>query len=562
MERLREIGGLRKCEFFVPHYQRGYRWGEREVRELLEDVWDFAREGAEDSHKGLFYCLQPVVVKKDSDGQKYLLIDGQQRLTTIFLIMKFLKNEDFFEIKYETRPESAGFLREIESKTEGKNIDFWHFLKAHETIQKFFRDDRIDRARFERTLLEHCKVLWYELDENESDEDVFIRLNMGKIPLKEAENIKAMFLSKQNGLDENELKDMAEFWYESEIEARENRDFRYCVLSKVDENDIENKSLSDDILRIEAYLKAIVPHKNEKRYLLDYFYKHYKDNTLNDEYERLKTAVNALSSFASGKGSGKIAREIFHYLGFLTLSGENLSAIYRELEICKDKELFCEKLLQMIKNKTARIKKLEDLGYKKEDKQTLQNILLLFNLEYLIRDENSNDYFKFNRFVLEKWNLEHIYAQNSQSIKAAINAKNNGEIITWLNETKRYIEDENLKDEITNCISQGNFYDELFEKIDEEFKNNGEMHKLSNLTLLDMESNAKIGNKIFSQKAVEIQNLAQQDRLIPIATKKVFEKAFSKGGRNLNRDVFDAKDQKDYLGAINEHLKKYTKATR
>ncbi|RAX52463.1 hypothetical protein CCY99_07395 [Helicobacter sp. 16-1353] len=106
LKSLRELEGEK---FYVRSYQRGYRWGDREVGDLLQDIWDFALYN-QNSHKDStktsqdFYCLQPIVVNKKE--QHYNVIDGQQRLTTIFLIIKFLKNNDFFEISYETRKDS------------------------------------------------------------------------------------------------------------------------------------------------------------------------------------------------------------------------------------------------------------------------------------------------------------------------------------------------------------------------------------------------------------------------------------------------------------------------
>lgn len=66
-----------KGTFFVPSYQRGFRWGEYEVLRLLNDVYSNGKKN---------YCLQPVVVRKKGDF--YELIDGQQRLTTLYLIYR------------------------------------------------------------------------------------------------------------------------------------------------------------------------------------------------------------------------------------------------------------------------------------------------------------------------------------------------------------------------------------------------------------------------------------------------------------------------------------------
>jgi len=68
-----EISG----SFFVPAYQRGYRWGRLEVRQLLDDVT---------ASEGKRYYLQPIVVKRMPDG-RLELIDGQQRLTTLHLML-------------------------------------------------------------------------------------------------------------------------------------------------------------------------------------------------------------------------------------------------------------------------------------------------------------------------------------------------------------------------------------------------------------------------------------------------------------------------------------------
>lgn len=363
MSQLRAIEDLKDKNFIVPSYQRGYRWGEREVQALLQDICDFAQM----QNQSDFYCLQPVVVKNDKE--KYRIIDGQQRLTTIFLIIKFLGNKDFFHISYETRPKSTDFLKNIKDKTqeETKNIDFYHFYKAYEAIQKFFNNTNINKESFLKILLNKCKVLWYEIAPKENENEVFIRLNIGKIPLEEAENIKALFLSKNDELDSDDLKYRAELWYESEIEARENRDFRYCVLNKIDEKeDIENKILKDDIQRIEAYLKSLVPPSDKKHYLFEYFYKCYKDGTLNKQWSELENAINTLSGFASGKGNNKIDREIFHYLGFLILSGENIYSLYEEWKKDTNKESFSQKLLEMIQDKISKIK-IEELRYEDDD---------------------------------------------------------------------------------------------------------------------------------------------------------------------------------------------------
>lgn len=116
--------------FHVASYQRGYRWGPEEVKRLLDDVYT---NGNQD------YCLQPIVVK--NNGNSYELIDGQQRLTTLYLIYKYMHNasggfldEPQFSITYETREKSQEFLTDIDMARKNENIDFWFICNAYETI--------------------------------------------------------------------------------------------------------------------------------------------------------------------------------------------------------------------------------------------------------------------------------------------------------------------------------------------------------------------------------------------------------------------------------------------
>ena len=73
-------------DFIIPHYQRGFRWEAQEVEELLDDLWNFEKT----SNKGEFYCLQPIVLQQKGENIFHVL-DGQQRLTTLYLIVTFLE---------------------------------------------------------------------------------------------------------------------------------------------------------------------------------------------------------------------------------------------------------------------------------------------------------------------------------------------------------------------------------------------------------------------------------------------------------------------------------------
>lgn len=71
--------------FWIPAYQRGYRWKPLQVTQLLEDVREFSRRRNPQPED--FYCLQPLVIKATALGQLEV-VDGQQRLTTLLLILR------------------------------------------------------------------------------------------------------------------------------------------------------------------------------------------------------------------------------------------------------------------------------------------------------------------------------------------------------------------------------------------------------------------------------------------------------------------------------------------
>ena len=135
----RNVGDI-KGKFKLPDYQRGYRWGALEINLMLDDLYESGNKS---------YCLQPIVVKKINDDY-YELIDGQQRLTTIFLIYKYFNYQlgrlyrPKFSLKYETRKKSEAFLEEIidEDKTNNQrldNIDFFYISNAYKCICDYFQ---------------------------------------------------------------------------------------------------------------------------------------------------------------------------------------------------------------------------------------------------------------------------------------------------------------------------------------------------------------------------------------------------------------------------------------
>ena len=218
----------RKYNFFIPDYQRGYRWGEKEVLTLLRDLREFC-----ENHESGFYCLQPITLKKmtqkeiiekkleqtiNEKKEWFEVVDGQQRLTTIYILMlcayelviPLMLRKPLYEIYYETRVKSADFLKNLNKQTEEsalENIDFNFIFKAYTCIKTWFCEqlrsggDERNPAIMVSDLLcggrqgPDVKVILYLADEHIRSETLFDNLNAGKILLSNSELIKALFLS-------------------------------------------------------------------------------------------------------------------------------------------------------------------------------------------------------------------------------------------------------------------------------------------------------------------------------------------------------------------------------
>ena len=198
------IGELKDYRFFVPSYQRGYRWTEHEVTALLDDIYEFSTEGNKS------YCIQPLAVKNRDDGS-FEVVDGQQRLTTIYIFMKIASQEirsatPPFELEYKTRSDSAVFLKSLSDdkdleKEKNKNIDFYHIASAYEKINHWL-DSQPDKSvaiqELNTKIRKNVFFIWYELPIDNDPIAIFTKVNLGKIPLTNSELIKALLLNKDN----------------------------------------------------------------------------------------------------------------------------------------------------------------------------------------------------------------------------------------------------------------------------------------------------------------------------------------------------------------------------
>ncbi len=210
--KIKPISSLLNYDFVIPNYQRGYRWDNEQVEALLNDLKDFV----ERADKGMFYCLQPVVVVKESKD-KYIVVDGQQRLTTIYLIMHLREMKKMYTLNLPGRDKQHKFIKDelfadVDDKTYINNIDNFYLRKAYDTIREWQskeeNEEDFDHFKYifskSDSRYGYVAVIWYDLSEDneslspemsrKSAMAAFRRLNFGKIPLNSAELVKALLL--------------------------------------------------------------------------------------------------------------------------------------------------------------------------------------------------------------------------------------------------------------------------------------------------------------------------------------------------------------------------------
>jgi len=557
---LKSINDILSDSFFVAHYQRGYRWNKQQVNDLLNDIWEFSQK---ERKKDEFYCLQPIVVKKVND--KWELIDGQQRLTTIYIILRYFNKVSFpepkpiFSINFKTRPDSESFLEELDENKKNNNIDFFHIFSAFEVIEKWFNSKKkkgqntIDYD-FYRILLNETKIIWYQVNDDSDSIEIFTRINIGKIPLTNAELIKALFLGSNNFGSDKEIINFKQLEIASEWDRIEyslqNEEFWYFI----------NKFDNNLPTRIEFIFDFMADNKNKNDdyFTFRYFNDQFKQGSSEKIWKKIKGYFMTFDEWFNN-------RELYHLVGYLITQGCKIQDIIDHSKN-KTKTEFKDYLNQEIKNQVKC--KIDDLDYDdNNDRTTIEKVLLLFNIESMIRNSKENSRFPFDKYKRDKWSLEHIHARNSKTLKTSEMRK------SWLLEIRGHLVDKDgMKNEKNELISLAQFIQSIdkltkqekidlkdFEDIQTEifngFGDEPNLHLISNLALLSGKDNSALNNSIFPVKRSKIVELDKEGSFIPICTRNVFLKYYTK---DVSQPYYwGKKDRNCYIKAIKTILVNY-----
>ena len=483
--------------FWIPAYQRGYRWTVRQVRDLLDDLDTFRtararyaeeavqRTRARDSggsalrvfapDPGDFYCLQPVVVSKRTldDGTEALeLIDGQQRLTTLHLLLRYLGAHDDevpppHTLRFETR--TPAFLEALDPKTRWNEPDSFHLHGAYAEIQRWFADPnngpglkrRRLREAIENVLLKdgdgNTRFIWYELpdftDLDRADRErvaAFIRLNDGKIRLTNAELIRALMLRADHfppELVKTEQLQLTHRW--DELERRLHHDpFWYFIAG----------APPTSATRIDWLFRAFLQQASVQEQL-----QHWNITVDDSEFGTFRAFHDAFrheAAAARGRGARSLLptrwwkdldtraerlqewfddRVHYHLIGWWITAHmqadrtkrTDSTALMVDLLSWSTKQphlAFEEALKTRIFNnlfpraakpgsreelQTFLTERLGALTYTSGGSAYLRRLLLLFNVATLLRNPTSRARFAFDLYIQQAWDIEHIHSVES-----------------------------------------------------------------------------------------------------------------------------------------------------
>ena len=416
--------------FKIPSYQRGYRWQTKQVKALIDDFKD-----RWEVEKGE-YLLQPIVVQKYENS--WLVVDGQQRLTTLKILLDVLVEKEILDHSVHIWEMSAADEAAVSEKLSLACKD-----NAREVIMR--TDSSV--LSLIGSHLADIKLIYYVLQEGDDEEAnlAFERLNAGKISLTDAELIRALYLTDDNAFGFEiaaeweqiciALNDDA-FWYmfnRKDVDHESRMDRIFKIVTGQEENDVRGSAFWE----IDNSIKSGKTKEYWWNRVLNLFW------MLRQCYADLK---------------------LYHYVGWISHSTsirfENVFRLYEA-----NRPRFCSNIQRYIlgsakdmvvdeKDKTIRtpferashlqlVTGKHDFRIEKEfrylyppaegdgfpvgfstagaidsdvntNRRDMIAFLLMFNLELLNQQGKNISRFPFQYFKKQTWNLEHVASHNPE----------------------------------------------------------------------------------------------------------------------------------------------------
>jgi hypothetical protein len=547
--------------FRVPRYQRGYRWGKLEVERLLNDIWE---NGDKD------YSLQPIVVKRDAEDV-WELVDGQQRLTTLYLIFIYMQRAGLknvgpqYSLTYDTRPKSRAYLQAPDPSLADDNIDFFHVHAAYACIQAWFEQKGPTSLKRQETaddifryLCKRVRVIWYEAPKGLDSTTLFTRLNVGRIPLTDAELFKALLLSRSRGGAgaTDRIHEMAAQWDTIE------RDLHHPDVWAFVADDDATASATRITLLLDTVAGGPRGRKRPRFYTFDVLRDKVEKATPKDVWNE----VVDLHALVLGWFEN---RDHYHKIGYLVAVGQAFSDLVA-LTAGRTKSVFEAALDERIRETLDLTPAgVTALSYERDThKNRCARLLLLMNVETVRRVAHSTERYSFRLHRLEDWSLEHIHAQHAEVLTKAEQWKE------WLRLHREALLDLPTVDEpqrgallgrvddvLARIVAGGEQQRQAFWDIARDvtaaFTSSDastaaashSVHSVTNLALLTSGANSALNNAVFEVKRRRIIDLDRKGAYVPVCTRQVFLKYYTDADAQQVH-FWSTQDREAYLKAI------------
>jgi hypothetical protein len=556
-------------EFYhIPAYQRGYKWASTDngaVAILLTDLWNSFQKASSTNRKEFY--LQYITVKPISiEGKKCLeVIDGQQRLTTLSIILSTLsaildcENIAANKLEYAIRTNflkehiynKDSFLKltshtwdkliEVDDSFNKQDIYYLHAaaVKCHDTFktEKFKKE----LSNLYNYIRENVILIVNSVEPHISSETIFKNLNSNKVPLTESELIKGLFITKVGRQQTGDSK--KHFQEITEIRTRIGR--QWDEISTWASDKKINSFYFNDTNGIYQLLKLTAIYIEDEGFNISgkfggkdqpLFNYYLEINDYTETYNKLVEVKNSLDNWF-------LEPEIYNLIGFNRFVKEsNLNTLDYLAKLLRlpSKSKLKEKL---IFDKASVLKDLvlTDLSFD-DSKYSIHKVLLAINVFV-----KGMEYVKFDFYSYKKneWTLEHIFPQTPEGKDKVLLDKDKIVIIDILGDT--------LSEEVENVLALEKREEHQKEIYYKALKIHPALNSLGNMCFLTRSGNASNGNMFFNEKRENIMKLIQRGDFVPKHTIDVFSKMF-KGADISNMTVWTITDINSNLSYISDSL--------
>jgi len=551
----------------IPEYQRGYKWNEANIVALLNDIEKFRQETG--NAEATFYCLQNITLVKNTNANCFHVVDGQQRLTTLLILLSFLQHETDStplllenKLQYSIRPETHEFITKQvltghiwEKETVPERKDQYYIREVARSIQAWFKENTAtDKGKFLEILLSRVKLIVNVVDDKE--EKIFSSLNGGKVNLDGADLLRAILMTRA-----------AKEKYHGTSATSEVREFRIRMGMELDlmnlwfgkTADYFKQFISDQTIgmaRINRFDFTTLPinllyllyyeyRRNEKESLNFSFFEYGKNSNDNPDDDRWEMYLELQEMYAILQRWYN-DKELYHYLGFLFFNFKAQTPfrdIYTQWKALNSRDKFLKDIQHTIatrmldryleetekaapdyqkclKTMTEAISDFRENWYN-NDKELYQILILLDIFRILDSIKKlPTDYFTRKSGQKDGEDKEHILSQTPR--------KDNGEITTIKTDWEKFVQSEDFKDirsqmqDILNHSDAELTEQELIQL--QNLLNSAGLNSIGNMALLDLRINRSYGNADYTHKRTIIFQEYMNQKYVRPHTLAVFMK--------------------------------------